>query len=259
MTGQAGQITPLTFHDVKDIEQFCQLIDALKSMQPFLDPSDFSDFRNGSLQLKEDHWMLTFDDGFQSSKRAAQEVFRRFGVKSAFFLCSDFIGTSPEAARKFISERLYASVAEKPMTWDEVRELHLQGHIIGSHTRTHQRLSETKDVALLRNEIISSGDLIAAQIQAPVKWFAYPFGNIESIHSEALRIISERYEFSFSGVRGSNSKATSPYGLRRESMNPLDTHSINRLIAAGGLAPFYTLTRLELDRKVAHAHLDTAS
>ena len=41
------------------------------------------------------------------------------------------------------------------MSWNDVRKLQKMGHIIGSHTKSHLRLSDIKSLPNLRNQIIA--------------------------------------------------------------------------------------------------------
>lgn len=88
------------------------------------------------------------------------------------------------------------------MTWEQIRQLSDQGHTIGSHTRTHARLSKIKTNEELISEIIDSGDEIERQIGVQVEHFAFTFGNLESFSPEALKVASQRYKYVYSGLRG---------------------------------------------------------
>jgi peptidoglycan/xylan/chitin deacetylase (PgdA/CDA1 family) len=72
------------------------------------------------------------------------------------------------------------------LTWPMVQKMHRSGVIIGSHSRTHQRLPvQPPEVAW--NEIAGSKAELEAQLQAPVLHFAYPDGRSSASVENAVR------------------------------------------------------------------------
>jgi peptidoglycan/xylan/chitin deacetylase (PgdA/CDA1 family) len=91
---------------------------------------------------------------------------------------------SPVGRRMVIADlarALGVSIPEVPSSdyraasWDQIRKMAEAGVEIGSHTRTHPRLSALADEAV-RMEIVGSKQDIEAQLSRPIHSLAYPHG-----------------------------------------------------------------------------------
>lgn len=253
-----GNVFSLIFHDVSrnEIDPFRQLLIQLKKEYGFLDPEDFIRFIKGEIKLSNDHFLLTFDDGFVSNYKIAKEILNPLQIKAIFFVPTGFIDAkTPEAQklyikRKFRIEKCVANFHDneiKAMTLENLSELLDMGYTIGGHTKNHCRLSEINDDAFLREEIVSSGDRIEELLGVEVEHFAYPFGDIGSISRKAMEIAKSRYSYVYSGVRGANKFGIHPGAIRREALNISDGIKYNTFVANGGLSLYYRRARSRLD------------
>jgi peptidoglycan/xylan/chitin deacetylase (PgdA/CDA1 family) len=161
--------------------------------------------------LGKTSYLITFDDGFISNEVAAREVLARHEVSALFFVCPGLIETpsedQPQAVLAQIFERTVVADKFDPhlqlMTWLDLKGLIAAGHTVGAHGMRHNRLSALTGEAL-KNEIVESGDVLEARIDHKVDWFAYAFGDLDSISADALSIILQRFKFCRSGIRGGN-------------------------------------------------------
>lgn len=154
---------------------------------------------------------LTFDDGFRSSMEAIRRLPR---VRAVFFVCPGYLEAPAGPARqRFLYRNLLeqktvppgpAPACLAPLDWEDIRVLHREGHVIGAHTRSHRHLSELRSRRELEREIVGAGDLLEDRLNAPVEWFAHPFGDARSIHADACRIAAARYRHLCTGIRGNN-------------------------------------------------------
>jgi peptidoglycan/xylan/chitin deacetylase (PgdA/CDA1 family) len=74
------------------------------------------------------------------------------------------------------------------LDWEELRALAREGVEIGSHTRDHRILSRLPD-ELLMEDVAESQRVIAAQLGAPARLFAYPNGYAEDLDDRAVRAV----------------------------------------------------------------------
>jgi len=147
------------------------------------------------------------------------------GIKAIFFIISEFAKIKKlSEARKFVSDSIIpgSEVNEIPNNWNNLQWLDLealirQGHTIGSHTKTHKRLSECNSLTELEEEVILSSKEIEFNLNITVKHFAYTFGDIDSFSKEALLLASSKFGFIHSGIRGNNINYTSPRAIRRDA------------------------------------------
>jgi peptidoglycan/xylan/chitin deacetylase (PgdA/CDA1 family) len=84
-----------------------------------------------------------------------------------------------EALRERLREQSANAGAAGPMlNWDQVRQMHALGMVIGSHTMTHPNLPNA-GLERARLEIVESKARLEAEIGAPVTMFSYPNGGAE--------------------------------------------------------------------------------
>jgi peptidoglycan/xylan/chitin deacetylase (PgdA/CDA1 family) len=86
-----------------------------------------------------------------------------------------------------------------PMSWDEVRKLADAGWEIGSHTRTHPRLT-TVDSGVLEAELRESRRECEEQVRVRCSSLAYPYGDVDARVVAAAR--SAGYEAACALPRG---------------------------------------------------------
>jgi peptidoglycan/xylan/chitin deacetylase (PgdA/CDA1 family) len=89
----------------------------------------------------------------------------------------------PVPVREALRQRLRelsanASAASPMLSWEQVRQMHRLGMVIGSHTMTHPNLPNAGPERA-RAEIVESKARLEAEIGAPVTMFSYPNGGAE--------------------------------------------------------------------------------
>ena len=214
-------ITPVLFHDIQDIPFFLKVLKTLLELRPFISPDEFEEKVNSRKPLEKSYWLLTFDDGYLSSANAIKKAFEVFGIKSAFFVVPSWVGLSGEASRRFVIDQLKIAQPQEIecVQWQDVLELSEQGHRIGSHSLSHLRLAAIESEEILHREVVDSRKILEEKLTRQVKWFAFPFGDIHSINSAAMKLIHSSYQYCFSGVRGEIISGTSNYGFYRQSID----------------------------------------
>ena len=112
---------------------------------------------------------VTFDDGNISDLAIALPLLKREGVRAYFFIPVDRIGT------------------QHYLTADEIRTLHKEGMIIGSHGCNHVEWPTLSD-DVLEDEIARPLRVLADIIGAPVKSVGVPFGAYDGRVLQRLRV-----------------------------------------------------------------------
>ena len=64
------------------------------------------------------------------------------------------------------------------MSWEDLGRLQEAGWEVGSHTRTHPRLTNLDDSAV-RDELAESRHEIATHLSTPCETVAYPYGDVD--------------------------------------------------------------------------------
>jgi peptidoglycan/xylan/chitin deacetylase (PgdA/CDA1 family) len=233
----------LLFHDIDTFEKdrFISQIESCLANGDFIDPNQLDRLVLQYQNIVSNKIMLTFDDGFSSNFTIAQQILNPRNIKAIFFVIPEFVSSiSDEMQENFVTERLYPGDMRhrvpthlRSMTWEEISILSSQGHTIGSHSKTHKRLTTIFDERELREEVITSGLMIESNIKKKVEHFAFPFGNSASISKQALQLATDNYKYVHSGLRGSNLGVSGRFVLRRETVHPWDPKGFELAVLNG--------------------------
>jgi len=123
---------------------------------------------------------ITFDDGFQSVYRRARPILASFGFTATVFVTTGFLSPLRE-----LSWMGYAGLKNvppgemMPMSWTQLSELAADGWEIGSHTRTHPRLTEVRD-EVMDDELRRSREELRNGLGLDVTTLAYPYGDVDA-------------------------------------------------------------------------------
>tara|TARA_B110000008_G_C16903822_1_gene537886 strand:+ start:378 stop:1265 length:888 start_codon:yes stop_codon:yes gene_type:complete len=235
----SDRLRVLTFHDIPEsqILFFKSQILILKKNWTIISPAKFEKMISGLEPIKGNNILITFDDGLISNRKIAELVLKPLKIKAIFFVISDFVNIDNlSEARQFIANNIMPgiNINDVPinwgnMQWNDLSALLEQGHTIGSHSKTHARLSDLKTSDQLSSEIVSSSKDISYKLGNDVNHFSFPFGNFESIGKKAFKIASHNYKFIHTGLRGNNRQSLSPLLVRRDaagSQNDNNEYSI---------------------------------
>jgi peptidoglycan/xylan/chitin deacetylase (PgdA/CDA1 family) len=147
-------------------------------------------------------------NGLEKSLTAILKLYKRPDNSNPEILMQELAGAArgedpPATLRRFLN-------------WEEAREMVHSGMEIGSHTHSHQVLSQLES-ELQRQEIAGSRSLIMNRLGIEAKVLAYPVGHKASFTEQTERIAQESgYRCAFSHHGGANiSGKISPYDVKR--------------------------------------------
>jgi len=147
--------------------------------------------------------VITFDDGYESVYRFAFPVLKKLGLPATMFVYTDFLG------------------AGDALTWPQLQEMSASGLMdIQSHSKTHRNLIERaageNDERYARNieqEVVLPRDLLEKRLNAPVRHFAYPYGDANDLVLEQLT--RQKFNLAVTVNPGGNAFFAQPLMLRR--------------------------------------------
>ena len=155
---------------------------------PLDDLFDFLQFRR---QIPARSVVITFDDGWRSVYDIARPILKKYGYPATLFVYTDLIVGSRET-----------------LSWEQVRELSLNGFDIECHSKTHRYLGrkERKEsfrdyFEAVRKEIVESSKIIRKHTGREVKYLAYPYGDTNALVAAMTR--KEGYRLAFTVERES--------------------------------------------------------
>jgi peptidoglycan/xylan/chitin deacetylase (PgdA/CDA1 family) len=203
--GQRPFLSLLLFHRVTDeipedpltvsTQRFARICRMLRRNFHVVPLAEIFELRKSGRPFPRRTVAITFDDCYRDNLFAAR-VLAEMRLPACFFMPTAFVGTD----HVFAWDRELRRMAN--LTWDEVREMAALGHEIGSHTVTHADMAQVP-VEQARVELVESKKTLEAQLDRPVRWFAYPFGGRNNFRDERLPLVFEAgYEGLVSGFGG---------------------------------------------------------
>jgi len=125
--------------------------------------------------------VITFDDAYRSVLDLALPILGRHGLPATVFAPTAPIDAGGPMAWPGIDGWL-GTEHEAELTgmgWDGLTALREAGWEVGSHTRTHPRLTGLDDAAL-DEELRASRAELEARLGAPCRSIAYPYGDVDA-------------------------------------------------------------------------------
>jgi peptidoglycan/xylan/chitin deacetylase (PgdA/CDA1 family) len=159
---------------------------------------------------------ITFDDGYADNCRRALPLLIARGIPCTYFVATQFV---------LRGEPFPHDVARghplPPNTVAQLRSLAAAGVTIGAHTRTHCDLGKVSDVRTLKDEIIGSREDLQDLLGQPIRYFAFPYGQISNLSPAAFAIAREAgFEAACSAYGGYNFPGGEPFHLQRIHADP---------------------------------------
>jgi peptidoglycan/xylan/chitin deacetylase (PgdA/CDA1 family) len=143
--------------------------------------------------------VITFDDGYRDNFINLRAIADEVGVTIILF-----VATKPvEKEQVFEHDLPHGSTRHFALTWDQILYWDGRGAQFGSHTRSHLDCGST-DRTILSEEIVGSKRDLEAQLGKDVRFFAFPFGQLENMSIEAIKIAPSVYPLCLTALDGEN-------------------------------------------------------
>lgn len=165
---------------------------------------------------------ITFDDGYVDTLEQALPVLQHHGFTATCYFVSRRSGgyNDWDAAQLGVKKPL--------MNEAQLHAWHAAGMEVGSHTRTHPRLTSCSDAAL-QEEIAGSKADLEALTGSRVSQFCYPYGDFDARVTAAVR------------AAGYAAATTTQRGRARPGDEAL---RLRRVLVSGGTLPHLFLLKL---------------
>jgi peptidoglycan/xylan/chitin deacetylase (PgdA/CDA1 family) len=124
---------------------------------------------------------VTFDDAYRSVLELARPILDRLGMPASVYVPTAWPEREAPMSWAGIDQWLGGPHEGelRCMSWDELRGLADHGWEVGSHTRSHPRLTEVGDDGTLTDELAGSRADCEAALGRPCDTLAYPYGAVD--------------------------------------------------------------------------------
>jgi peptidoglycan/xylan/chitin deacetylase (PgdA/CDA1 family) len=121
---------------------------------------------------------VTFDDGYRSVLELAHPILSGLGLPGTVFVPTDHVGADAPMSWPGIEEWVGGPHEDelRPLSWAQLAWLADAGWEVGSHTRSHPRLTRLDDERL-RDELAGSRAVCEERMGRPCPTLAYPYGD----------------------------------------------------------------------------------
>lgn len=139
---------------------------------------------------------FTFDDGFEECATIIAPVLNKYGIHGMFFVNPGYI----EGDESYISNfdnHVVLTPGKRPMRWNQVEQLHKEGHIIGAHTIDHYMINSDDEKELF-HQIVVCKKILEDHLHYQCDYFAYPFGRLDHANTKSVDIACKNYKYVFS-------------------------------------------------------------
>lgn len=173
---------------LKFINRFCKLITIQEGVQLI-----------SSRNIPKDQCLVafTFDDGFEECYTTIAPILEKYNCNAAFFINSNYIES--DTAYQFEFNKRIDTYTKIPMTWDQLKDLHKRGHVIGSHTLDHLNMADL-DEREIEDQLILNKQILESKLNYNCDYFAWTYGQFQHFPERALKITQKYHKYIFSGT-----------------------------------------------------------
>lgn len=168
----------LTHNEDLDASFFDDQLKVLTKQSTIIPFAEAVQILNSKKIINQSLIAFSFDDGFAECYTHIAPVLEKYNGHACFFICPNFIDGNEEYISTFLKHKVHQKIFKKPMNWQQIKELNNMGHIIGSHTMDHVRVSEIRDKADLHYQIGGCKQIIESYTNDKCDFFAFTYGNL---------------------------------------------------------------------------------
>ncbi len=159
---------------------------------------------------------ITFDDGYAENLEFALPMLIERRIPFTYFVAWGHI----------IEQRPFEHDVDRGVplpvhTPESILALANAGVEIGLHTRNHVNVGEITDKDELYDELVVTGRELAAYIEKPVRYFAFPYGQYQHLTAEAFQLLkAEGFQGACTTLPSGNPIGEDPFQINRYHGDP---------------------------------------
>lgn len=140
---------------------------------------------------------FTFDDGFEECYTIIAPLLEKYNCRGAFFINANYISSGVDYQKQFNDRTL--TYTKSPMTWQQVKDLHNRGHLIGAHTLDHLDLTKLTADELIY-QLAENKKILEKQLNYDCEYFAWTYGQMQFFSEHILNTVLNYHKFIFSAT-----------------------------------------------------------
>lgn len=140
---------------------------------------------------------FTFDDGFEECYSIIAPLLEKYNTRGAFFINANYVESLSDYQDDF-NQRV-RTYSKKPMNWEQVQELHIRGHLIGSHNLDHTNFAVLNDNRI-EHQVKENKRVLESKLNFKCDYFAWTYGQLQHFPENALHIVKKYHKYIFSGT-----------------------------------------------------------
>lgn len=172
---------------------------------------------NNSIPKKEVLLAFTFDDGFEECYSIIAPLLEKYNAKGTFFINANYIDSDTSYQNEF--NKRVDTYTKKPMSWEQVKDLHNRGHIIGSHNLDHSNFAEQSFNNMVF-QVSKNKEILEKKLNYKCCYFAWTYGQIKHFPRKALEITQKYHEYIFSDTNYKNYFSYNNSVINRRHIEP---------------------------------------
>ena len=167
---------------------------------------EWLDYRRGNGTCPSKPVIITFDDGYRNFYTTAWPIIKGYGFKSVVFLVTKYIG----GVNLWDCEK---GEPEEPLLGiEEIKDLALSGVEFGSHSHSHQDLTQLP-LSEVESDVAASRSVLEGALGDEIISFSYPYGRENSKIRWAVR--EAGFQAACGIHSGDNDSTVDPFLLKR--------------------------------------------
>jgi len=168
--------------------------------------------RDKHAKILNEEFDISTHAGKQSTIGVISKKLKHSPQKIAEQIVEDLIGLLPKGQWLELNHRFSS---DEPMNWDEVKQLHDRGVVIGSHCHDHFILHNKQSMEEIDDQLQTSKALVQEHV-GECKYIAYPNGGMSDIFPDAVASVrANQYLAGLTTIAGEVEAQTNPYILPR--------------------------------------------
>jgi peptidoglycan/xylan/chitin deacetylase (PgdA/CDA1 family) len=185
---KAATVSILGYHDFRERggtsmliagPKFRQQMQAIKDSKiPVITMSDVLAWKRGEKDVPEESIVITIDDGWRGVYEIAYPILKEFKFPFTIYLYKNYVNSGGRS-----------------MTWEMIKEMMANGCEVGSHTVTHdpltnrRKLPEGEYQLKLLKELRDSREFLEQNLATKIAHIAYPYGTLdETVVTTTLQV-----------------------------------------------------------------------